>query len=174
MRVAVVGATGLIGSAVAAARAAHEAVSEVVRGSRSAGVPVDIRDASSIAHVLETVGPIDAVVCCAGRLKHGDRCPTSRRPNSLGSLHEKLLGQIMLTKLAIPHLLPWRRDRADRWAAGPSRHRGEYRRRHGERCPRGVRKQGRPRDAKRLSRGGGQPGMGGGTRHGCAPTHAGR
>lgn len=76
MRVAVVGATGLIGSAVAAARAAHEAVSEVVRGSRSAGVPVDIRDASSIAQFFTTVasvGPIDAVVCCAGRLKHGDR-----------------------------------------------------------------------------------------------------
>ena len=103
MRVAVIGATGLIGSAVAAARAAHEAVSEVVRGSRSAGVPVDIRDASSIAHVLETAGPIDAVVCCAGRPRWGPMSDLAEA-DYLGSLHEKLLGQIMLTKLAIPYL----------------------------------------------------------------------
>ena len=100
MRVAVVGATGLIGSAVAAALAERH---EVVRGSRSAGVRVDIGDASSIERFLGEVGPVDAVVCCAGRPRWGPMTALAAA-DYLGSLHEKLLGQILLTKLAIPHL----------------------------------------------------------------------
>ena len=100
MRVAVVGATGLIGSAVAAALAERH---EVVRGSRSAGVRVDIGDASSIERFLGEVGPVDAVVCCAGRPRWGPMTDLAAA-DYLGSLHEKLLGQILLTKLAIPHL----------------------------------------------------------------------
>lgn len=100
MRIAVVGATGLIGSAVATALAARH---EVVSGSRSAGVPIDIGDASSIAQFLVTVGPVDAVVCCAGRPRWGPMADLAMA-DYLGSLHEKLMGQIMLTKLAIPNL----------------------------------------------------------------------
>jgi NAD(P)-dependent dehydrogenase (short-subunit alcohol dehydrogenase family) len=100
MRVAVVGATGLIGSAVATALAERH---EVVGGSRSAGVRVDIGDASSIARFLDEVGPVDAVVCCAGRPRWGPMADLVAA-DYLGSLHEKLLGQVLLTKHAIPHL----------------------------------------------------------------------
>jgi NAD(P)-dependent dehydrogenase (short-subunit alcohol dehydrogenase family) len=100
MRVALIGATGLIGSAVAAALGARH---EVVSGSRTAGVRVDIGDASSIEHFLATIGAVDAVVCCAGRPRWGPMADLAMA-DYLGSLHEKLMGQIMLTKLAIPHV----------------------------------------------------------------------
>jgi NAD(P)-dependent dehydrogenase (short-subunit alcohol dehydrogenase family) len=100
MRVAVVGATGLIGSAVAAALGARH---DVVSGSSSSGVHVDIRDAVSIESFMRVVGPVDAVVCCAGRPRWGPMADLDA-PDYLGSFHEKLLGQILLTKLAMPHL----------------------------------------------------------------------
>jgi NAD(P)-dependent dehydrogenase (short-subunit alcohol dehydrogenase family) len=100
MRVALIGATGLIGSAVAAALGARH---EVVSGSRTAGVRVDIGDASSIERFLATIGAVDAVVCCAGRPRWGPMADLAMA-DYLGSLHEKLMGQIMLTKLAIPHV----------------------------------------------------------------------
>jgi NAD(P)-dependent dehydrogenase (short-subunit alcohol dehydrogenase family) len=103
LRVALVGATGLIGRAVATALEAHNAVLEVVSGSRTAGVRVDIGDAASIERFLEAAGLIDVVVCCAGRPRWGSMVDLAESAY-LGSLHEKLMGQIMLTKLAVPHL----------------------------------------------------------------------
>lgn len=100
MRVALVGATGLIGSAVATALAARH---EVVGGSRSAGVRVDIGDAGSIKAFLKEVGPVDAVVCCAGRPRWGPMADLTS-DDYLDSLREKLLGQVSLTRQAISHL----------------------------------------------------------------------
>ncbi|MEX5272022.1 short chain dehydrogenase [Kocuria sabuli] len=62
-RVLVVGAGGLVGGAVADVLAEEH---EVVRASRSEGERVDISDPASVRELFERVGPLDAVVCCAG------------------------------------------------------------------------------------------------------------
>lgn len=62
MKLIVIGATGTIGSAVAAAL---EGKHEVVRASRNGTVKVDLADPGSIAALLTSVGAVDAVVCCA-------------------------------------------------------------------------------------------------------------
>jgi NAD(P)-dependent dehydrogenase (short-subunit alcohol dehydrogenase family) len=63
MRIVVLGATGTIGRAVADALAARH---EVIRASRKGEAQVDVDDAASVAALLERVGPIDALVSCAG------------------------------------------------------------------------------------------------------------
>lgn len=65
-RILVIGATGLIGGAVASSL---EARNEVVRAARKAadGVEtVDITDPTSIAALFDRIGAVDAVVCAAG------------------------------------------------------------------------------------------------------------
>ncbi len=62
-KVLVIGSNGLVGGAVADALAESH---EVVRASRSEDERVDISDPASVRELFERVGPLDAVVCCAG------------------------------------------------------------------------------------------------------------
>jgi len=64
VRVLVIGATGVIGSAVA--EAFDGAGHEVVRASRKGENRVDITDCASIRALFEKLGTVDAVVSCAG------------------------------------------------------------------------------------------------------------
>jgi len=99
MRIIVIGATGTIGSAVAAAL---EQRHEVVRASRSGSPSVEMEDPASIAALLAAAGPVDAVVCCAASA----RMAPLDAPDAafLQGLHGKLLGQVALLRLALPHL----------------------------------------------------------------------
>jgi len=62
MRVAVIGATGTIGGAVAEAL---EARRDVVRASRRGAVAVDLDDPASFDALMNSTRDLDAVVCCA-------------------------------------------------------------------------------------------------------------
>ncbi len=62
-KVLVVGATGLIGQTVADTLAQEH---EVVRSSRNDGERADMSDPASVRALFERVGPVDAVVSCAG------------------------------------------------------------------------------------------------------------
>lgn len=63
MRVLVIGASGLVGGAAAAAlRGGHE----VIEASRTGDHPVDITDAASIARLFADVGQVDAVINAVG------------------------------------------------------------------------------------------------------------
>ncbi|MGL4964323.1 MAG: short chain dehydrogenase [Inquilinus sp.] len=99
MRIIVIGATGTIGAAVAAAL---EERHEVVRASRSGSPSVDMEDRASIAALLAATGPVDAVVCCAASA----RMASLDAPDEtfLQGLRGKLLGQVALARLALPHL----------------------------------------------------------------------
>jgi NAD(P)-dependent dehydrogenase (short-subunit alcohol dehydrogenase family) len=97
MKVVVVGATGTIGSAVAAAL---EPAHEVVRGSRSGEPRVDLAEPESIAALFASVGDVDAVVCCAAS---APLTPLSDA-GFVASLEGKLLGQVQLVRDALAHV----------------------------------------------------------------------
>lgn len=101
MRIAVIGATGTIGSAVA--DALLEAGHEVVRASRSSGVHVDIEDPSSIESFYAEQSPLDGVVCCAGS---GAFAPLGELTDEqiMASVRSKLLGQVNLVRKGMKHL----------------------------------------------------------------------
>ncbi len=62
MKIIVIGATGTIGAAVAAALAVHH---EVIRASRSGVTRVNVEDAASVDALFASVKDVDAVVSCA-------------------------------------------------------------------------------------------------------------
>ncbi|NEE04411.1 short chain dehydrogenase [Phytoactinopolyspora halotolerans] len=119
MRVIVIGATGTIGTAVVSAleRRRHD----VIRASRRGRVWVDLADHASIDALFESVGNVDAVVCCAasGRLTplehpHDDAFTVGLRDKLLGQVHlvRRALkrvndrGSITLTSGAFDHPMP--------------------------------------------------------------------
>ncbi|WP_280379648.1 NAD-dependent epimerase/dehydratase family protein, partial [Nocardia wallacei] len=63
MRIIVIGATGTIGSEVAAQL--EHGGHEVVRAARGGAVRVDMDDPASIDGLFATVPDVDAVICCA-------------------------------------------------------------------------------------------------------------
>ncbi|HET6762346.1 MAG TPA: short chain dehydrogenase [Longimicrobiaceae bacterium] len=98
MKVIVVGATGTIGKAVAAAL---EARHEVVRvGNTHGDVKVDIASADSIRAMYEQVGDFDALVSAAGRAAFKPLDQLTDADFDL-SLSNKLMGQINLVRLGM-------------------------------------------------------------------------
>lgn len=95
MDVLVVGGTGTIGSAVVDALSDEHDV--VVAGHTSGEVQVDLADPGSIDRLYDTVGPLDAVLSCAGEAAFGpleqlDDADFDR------SLSNKLMGQVNLVR----------------------------------------------------------------------------
>jgi NAD(P)-dependent dehydrogenase (short-subunit alcohol dehydrogenase family) len=95
MKVLVVGGTGTIGQAVVDALSGEHRV--IVAGHTTGEVQVDLADPTSIERLYDTVGPLDAVVSCAGEAAFG----------ALGelddadfdeSLSNKLMGQVNLVR----------------------------------------------------------------------------
>jgi NAD(P)-dependent dehydrogenase (short-subunit alcohol dehydrogenase family) len=98
MRVIVVGATGTIGRAVAAAL---EARHEVVRvGNTHGEVTVDIASADSIRAMYDRVGEFDALVSAAGRAAFKPLDQLTDADFDL-SLSNKLMGQVNLVRLGL-------------------------------------------------------------------------
>lgn len=99
MRALVIGATGTIGGAVAAAL--EEAGHEVVRVGHSGGdATVDLGDPTSIRALYDAVGPIDAVVCAAGIARFG-RLEKLDDEAFRTSLDNKLMGQVNLVRYGL-------------------------------------------------------------------------
>jgi NAD(P)-dependent dehydrogenase (short-subunit alcohol dehydrogenase family) len=95
MRILIVGATGTIGRAVAAALLPGN---EIVAASRSKSpVTVDISQPESIKAMYRAVGPVDAVVSVAGEAKFA---PLEQLGDSdfAFSLGNKLMGQVNLVR----------------------------------------------------------------------------
>jgi NAD(P)-dependent dehydrogenase (short-subunit alcohol dehydrogenase family) len=99
VRILVVGASGLLGSAVVAALAEHE----VLPASRSGAYPVDLTDPASITALLGQIGPLDAIACTAGVTPFGPLTELTLDDYRRG-LTDKLLGQIELVRQGIHHL----------------------------------------------------------------------
>lgn len=95
MKLLLIGATGTIGQAIAAALSQRH---EVVAASRNSGeARVDITDPSSIGTLFEKVGPVDGVISAAGAAR---RKPIAQMQDEdfEFSLHNKLMGQVNVVR----------------------------------------------------------------------------
>ncbi|WP_269928517.1 short chain dehydrogenase [Kocuria massiliensis] len=100
-KIIVVGASGLIGSTVA--QALEQQQHEVIRASRSSGERVDMSDPASVRDLFERVGPVDAVVSCAGGapFKHVTELTAE---DYMAGLRDKAMGQINIATEALSRL----------------------------------------------------------------------
>jgi NAD(P)-dependent dehydrogenase (short-subunit alcohol dehydrogenase family) len=99
MRVLIVGATGTIGSAVAAALV--ERGHEVVRAAAARGdFAVDLSAPRSIEALYAWARPLDGVVCAAGRAEFGQLTELSDDAFR-SSIASKLMGQVNLVRRGI-------------------------------------------------------------------------
>ena len=96
MKVILIGGSGTIGSAVAAALAAGH---EVVTASRSSDrLRVDISDPASIEAMFRQAGPFDALVSTAGSARFNPLAELTD-DDFLFSLKNKLMGQVNLVRI---------------------------------------------------------------------------
>lgn len=100
MKVLVIGATGLLGTAAAAALADRH---EVIEASRNGEVQVDLANTESIAKMFETVGKVDAVVACTGVVPFKPLAELTGEDFQAG-VADKVLGQVNLVLLGTPYL----------------------------------------------------------------------
>ena len=101
MKILLVGASGTLGRAVAVELGARHHI--VTAGRSSGGVRMDLADTSSIDSALATVGMLDAIVSAAGHVAFAPMLEMTDAQWQLG-LHEKLMGQVRLALLGVPHL----------------------------------------------------------------------
>jgi NAD(P)-dependent dehydrogenase (short-subunit alcohol dehydrogenase family) len=93
MRIVLVGASGTIGQAVSRELGGRHEI--VAVGSRSGSIQMDITDAASIRSALAEVGPFDAIVSAAGKVKFAPFGEMTEADYAIG-LEDKLMGQVNL------------------------------------------------------------------------------
>ena len=93
MRIVLVGASGTIGQAVAAELGGRHEI--VAVGSKSGAVRMDMTDPASIRDALQQVGPFDALVSAAGKVKFAPLADLTDADYGIG-LKDKLMGQVNL------------------------------------------------------------------------------
>lgn len=101
MKVLVIGATGTIGAAVAAALGA--AGHEVVAASRGGELKADLADPGTLDGVFDAVGALDAVVCCAASGPLVELGSVTDEEFEAGA-RAKLFGQAALARRAVARL----------------------------------------------------------------------
>lgn len=95
MKIIVIGASGLIGSAVV--KELRKFDQEVILASKSKGdIKVDLSDHASIEEMYQKVGPLDAVVSIPGSNVVMESVPNLKKSDFEKSLQIKCLGQIDL------------------------------------------------------------------------------
>jgi NAD(P)-dependent dehydrogenase (short-subunit alcohol dehydrogenase family) len=101
MKVVLIGASGLIGQAIAQALSAKH---EIVRVARSSGdYQVDMTSKDSLVRLFEAVTPFDAVVCAAGAAKFAP-LETLSDEDFQFSLSNKLMGQVNLVRVGLGYI----------------------------------------------------------------------
>lgn len=96
MRIVVIGASGTIGSAVAAALAPRHEVVKV--GHHSGDFQVDLASSDSITRLFRAIGSFDGLVCTAGVAKFAALDELVVADYQLG-LSNKLMGQVNLVRI---------------------------------------------------------------------------
>lgn len=97
MKIIVIGATGIIGSAVMKALAAKK--HDVVGASRHGEVKVDLTDRASVEKLFATVKDVDAVISCAGDAAFKPFAQLADADFEVG-IRSKMMGQVWLARLA--------------------------------------------------------------------------
>lgn len=100
MRVLVIGASGLLGTAAATALAQRH---DVIQASRTGDVQMDLADSKSIERMFERVGMVDAIVACTGVVPFKPLAELSEADFKAGVM-DKVLGQVNLVLLGTPYV----------------------------------------------------------------------
>lgn len=101
LKIAIIGATGTIGSAVASELAARH---EVVRIGKTQGqYRVDITDADSVRALFDTLGRVDAIISATGNVHFGPVAKMTVEQFRIG-LDDKLCGQVNLALIGQHYL----------------------------------------------------------------------
>jgi len=96
MRIVIVGGTGTIGRAVAAALQDRH---EIVKVGRTQGdYRTDICDSGAIRKTFDAIGHFDALVSAAGKVHYGNFAAVTEKEVAIG-LQDKLMGQVNLVLL---------------------------------------------------------------------------
>lgn len=98
MRVLLIGSTGVLGTAIEAALHSRHDILGASR--RHPERQIDLADEGSLAALLESCAPLDAVICAAGETPFASLDQLDGETISAG-LRCKLLGQIALTRAAL-------------------------------------------------------------------------
>ena len=93
MKIMIVGASGTIGRAVATELGQRHEI--VTAGRQSGDVQLDITDEASIRAAFQSLGPVDAVVSAAGKVKFAPLEEMQAADYDIG-LRDKLMGQVNL------------------------------------------------------------------------------
>ncbi|GAB4223197.1 MAG: short chain dehydrogenase [Gammaproteobacteria bacterium] len=93
MKILIIGGTGTVGNAVTSELSKRHEI--VVAGKKSGDIQVDITDINSIKSMYDTVGALDAVVACAGKVTFADFADMDDAAYRVG-LNDKLMGQVNL------------------------------------------------------------------------------
>ena len=100
MKILVIGANGLIGKGVANVLGATH---EVIGASRSGDVTVDITSPESIAAMYKSVGKVDAVVSCIGKVPFKPLAELSHQ-DYVDGIMDKAIGQVELVRQGVDYL----------------------------------------------------------------------
>jgi NAD(P)-dependent dehydrogenase (short-subunit alcohol dehydrogenase family) len=104
MKIVVVGATGMIGRAVATLL--QDKGHEIIQASRHSQPGVDITDPASIASFYKTIGEVDAVICAAAGTVSFSPVSELSDENIDQDLKSKMLGQVNLVRHGLSNLRP--------------------------------------------------------------------
>ncbi|WP_420179850.1 short chain dehydrogenase [Paenarthrobacter sp. TA1.8] len=100
MRVLVVGGSGLLGSAAAAALDERH---QVIKASRSSKIRVDLAEPKSIESLFRDIGMVDAVISCTGSAPFKPLAELASHDFRAG-FEDKVLGQINLVQVGVKYL----------------------------------------------------------------------
>lgn len=100
MKILIVGANGLLGSAAASAlRDRHQ----VIEASRSGNVAVDLTEPDSIQRMFDQIGTVDAVISCTGSVPFKPLTDLTDKDFRAG-FEDKVLGQVNLVQIGLSHI----------------------------------------------------------------------
>ncbi|WP_258804271.1 short chain dehydrogenase [Pseudarthrobacter sp. NS4] len=100
MKILIVGANGLLGSAAASALKDRH---EVIEASRSGNVAVDLTEPDSIQRMFDEIGTVDAVISCTGTVPFKPLADLTDKDFRAG-FEDKVLGQVNLVQIGLSHI----------------------------------------------------------------------
>ncbi len=103
MKILIIGGKGTIGKKVSAHFSKTDEV--LIAGRNSGDIKVDISESSSIKTMFDTLGMVDAIVCCGGAAKWALFNDLTEEDFYLG-IRSKLMGQVNLVKIGKDFLNP--------------------------------------------------------------------
>ncbi len=101
MKILLIGASGVIGKAVAEELGTRH---DIIRAARSSGdITLDVLDSASIKAAFVKLGTVDAVVSTAGKVHFGDFAEMDEAKYRIG-IDDKLFGQVNLVLIGRDHV----------------------------------------------------------------------